>query len=68
MKIQTEEGIAESLPLSDIQQNTFWVKVLVYVVAILTLLGWSFFIYLLWVTMYIIENDVINNVVAKCVC
>ena len=44
MKIKTRKGIAEGMPLSDLQKNTFWVRMVVFSV----LLWWITFIILLW--------------------
>tara|TARA_R100001530_G_C4234841_1_gene133681 strand:- start:266 stop:448 length:183 start_codon:yes stop_codon:yes gene_type:complete len=60
MKLKTDDGIAEPMPLSDIQRNN----------RILTALGLilsGFFFYLFWLTYYVIKNNVLNNIVANCV-
>ena len=60
MKLKTDDGIAEPMPLSDIQRNN----------RILTALGLillGFFFYLFWLTYYVIKNNVLNNIVASCV-
>jgi len=60
VKLKTDDGIAESMPLSDIQRNN----------SILTALGLIlsvFFFYLFWLTYYVIKNNVLNNIVASCV-
>lgn len=56
MKIKTKDGIAEPLPLSDIQINNRWLKVIGFTMFL-------FFIYLIWLTYYIISNNVVNNII-----
>ena len=60
MNLKTKNGLAEPMPLSDIQENNRWLKA----VAVILLL---FFAYLIWLTYYVIANNVLNNVVARCV-
>ena len=71
MEIRTEAGIANPMPLSDLQQYNMrlayqskWLKFGVIVVAIL---GFAFLLLALWLIWYSITNDVINNIVAHCV-
>ncbi len=61
MEIKTEDGIGKGMPLSDIQKNNRLLNRLV-------ILGWAAFAYLIIMTIYIIYNNVLNNIVAKCVC
>lgn len=44
-----------------LDKNTLWLKLLVLVIFCLLL-------YILWLTYYVISNNVINNVVARCIC
>ncbi len=59
MNIKTKNGIAEPLPLSDIQRNN---KILVVLTTIIA----GFLIYIIWLTWYIISRNVLNNIVARC--
>ena len=64
MKIKTNDGIAEAMPLSDIQKNNKLLKLLIFVIGILGSLS---LIYIFWLTNYIISNNVLNNIVANCI-
>ena len=46
MKIRTESGIAESMPLSDIQENNRWLKVLAISFALFVVLLIAFALWL----------------------
>ena len=54
MKIKTNDGIAEGMPLSDIQRNNKLLKGFL-------ILGIIIFAYVLFMTWYIIHNNVLNN-------
>ncbi len=58
MKIKTRAGTAEGMPLSDVQQYNKILNKLV-------VLGWLAFIYLVFMTGYVIYNNVLNNIVAS---
>ncbi|MEK6882253.1 MAG: hypothetical protein AABY22_21725 [Nanoarchaeota archaeon] len=60
MKIITKDGVAEPLFLSDIQINNRWLKALAVTMFL-------FFVYVIWLTYYIIQNNVLNNIVARCI-
>ena len=60
MRIKTKGGIAEPLELSDIQFNNRWLKVIAFSLFL-------FFCYVIWLTYYVISNNVVNNIVAKCI-
>ena len=60
MKIKTNEGIAEGMPLSDIQRNNKLLRGFL-------ILGILIFAYVLFMTWYIIYFGVVNNIVARCV-
>ena len=59
LRIKTKDGVAEPLSLSDIQINNRWLKLL----AVTMLL---FFVYVIWLTIYVIRNNILNNIVANC--
>ena len=59
MKIRTKDGIGEALPLTDIQMNNRIINFLAWILLL-------FFIYLIWLTWYIIHYGVVNNIVARC--
>lgn len=61
MEIKTEDGISKPLPMSDIQRNN-------KLVGRLILLGWIGFAYLIVMTLYIIYNNVVGNIISRCVC
>ena len=61
MKLKTPAGIAEPMPLSDLQQNNKKLNNIFY-------LGIVGFIYLLLMTGYIIMNDVLGNVLRTLGC
>ena len=64
MKIRTNEGIGEPMPLSDLQENNLiFRKMIKYGV----ILGYLVLIYVILMTYYIIHYNVINNIVARCV-
>jgi len=63
VKLQTEGGIAEPLPLSDIQENNRLLRRLVNAIIAISAIG---FIYLFWLTYYLIKNNVVNNIVRAC--
>jgi len=72
MDILTEKGIAKPMPLSDIQEYNErlayqgkWLKAAVIVIGSL---GTSFLLLILWLIYYVIHNNVLNNIVARCVC
>ncbi len=67
MQIKTNKGIGLGMPQTDLQQNTLWTQVLVWVVGFMALVFFLFLIYLLWLTSYIIENNVVNNYIAACI-
>ena len=60
MTIKTNDGIAEGMPLSDIQINNKMLKGFL-------ILGIIIFAYVLFMTWYIIHFGVVNNIVARCV-
>ena len=45
MNIKTEDGIGTPLPLTDIQQNTRWLKVLIIMIVLLILFIIGIFLY-----------------------
>lgn len=59
MKIKTQDGISEAMPLSDIQVNNRMLKSISWIM-------FFFFIYLIWLTYYVISRNVVNNIVARC--
>ena len=61
MQIKTKNGIAESMPLSDIQRNNQLLNKLIY-------LGWAALVYIIFMTLYIMYYNVIGNIITKCVC
>ncbi len=61
MKLRTKEGLAEPMPLSDIQRNNRLLNRLIY-------LGYVAFIYIVVMTTYIIYNNVVNNILAAISC
>lgn len=42
-----------------LDKNTFWTRIVAIVLA-------GILIYILWITWYVIHNNVVNNVVARC--
>ena len=66
MKINTQDGIAEGLPLSDIQQNTRWLKRIFY----LGIIGFIILAFLIWYAKY--HNlvsyplNIMNGVIEAC--
>jgi hypothetical protein len=63
MKLLTKQGIAQGVPLSDIQEYNLRLK---WITLTLGSIGSAFFLYLIWVTWYIIHNHVLNNIVQRC--
>lgn len=63
MKIKTIGGIAEPMPLTDLQENNLiFRKMIKYAVV----LGYLLFFYVVFMTFYIIHNNVLNNIVLRC--
>ena len=58
MKIQTPFGLGEGMPMTDIQRNTFWLRILAIGVL-------SMFVFLVFMTWYIMHFDVVNTIVAE---
>ena len=67
MHLITKDGKAEPMPLSDLQENNRLMKKLKSRIEILAALGIIVVIYVLAMTWYIIDNNVVNNIVASCV-
>lgn len=61
LRIKTPEGLGEGMPLTDIQQNTKAIRMLAGAIL-------SWFLLAVWLIWYIINNNVINNIVANCIC
>ena len=61
MQIKTPNGIAEPMPLSDIQQNNKQLNRLI-------ILGYLAFGYLIVMTTYIIYNNVLGNIIKTIGC
>lgn len=66
MKIHTNQGIAEPMPASDLQINNKLLKILVVCVALVGVVITFMLVYIIWLTDYIISNNVVNNIVANC--
>ncbi len=64
MKIQTPNGEAQGMPLSDIQQNTKSMKLLAISLSVAASVV---LVYILWLTNYIIKYDVIGNILRACI-
>jgi len=63
MQIKTEKGIAESMPLSDLQENNILIrKYFKYFVIWLYILLALIIMFLI----YIKKNNILNNIVANC--
>ena len=60
MKLKTKDGLGIGFPQTDLQRNNQILLALVIIMFIWTLIG-------LWLIYYIMENNVINNIVAACV-
>ena len=50
-----------------LDKNTFWIKIMVISLSFIGTIFLLFFIYILWLTNYIIKNNVINNFIANCI-
>lgn len=50
-----------------LDENTKWTKFLVWAVGFMGIWLFMFFLYIIWLTVYIIKNNVINNIVGACV-
>ena len=72
MQIKTPEGIADPAPLSDIQEYNKRLKyhsaVLRFGITVGGVIGCMFLIIIVWLIWYIMANNVLNNIVARCVC
>ena len=51
----------------NLDKNTFWIKIMVISLSFIGTIFLLFFIYILWLTNYIIKNNVINNFIANCI-
>ena len=58
MFVKTKKGVAEGMPATDLQNNNTLIKRLLW-------LGWTVFLYVVIMTIYIIQNNVINNIVGS---
>ena len=67
MQIKNKKGIGQGMPQTDLQQNTLWTQILIWVVGFMAVVFFLFLIYTLWLTSYIIENNVVNNYIAACI-
>lgn len=56
--LKTKKGVGEGMPLTDLQQYNKTLKKLVW-------LSWTVFLYVVIMTIYIIQNNVVNNIVAN---
>ena len=77
MEIKTRNGLAEGLPLSDIQENNVLLQYNTEAIldrnriekariVVLGIVGTGLLIYILWLTYYVMRWDVVNNVVRAC--
>ena len=64
MRVKTKGGVAEPMPLSDLQENNLIFRKMIKWGIIL---GYLFFFYLVMMTIYIIRYNVVNNIVSTCV-
>lgn len=67
MEIKTPEGIGEGRPLTDIQEYNRQLKINNYVLGLIMGALWFGGFILLWLIWYIIDKNVLNNIVARCV-
>jgi len=68
MNIQTEEGIAKPMPLSDIQENNRRLKNLERQQLLSNIRGYLWLALVISLLIYTKLNNILNNIVAKCVC
>lgn len=62
MEYKDENGnIMYGYSQQSLDKNTFWTKCLVIVFLLLLL-------YIVWITHYVISNNVVNNIVSRCIC
>ena len=71
MKLKTEDGTAEPMPLSDIQINnerisrqTIWLKRLVYILFLAIILATLTFWWIIW---KVLSSGTVNHYIAACV-
>ena len=57
---KSSEGVAEPQALSDVQQYNKALKFIGYVM-------FCFFLYLVWLTYYVISHNVLNNIIGRCI-
>ena len=67
MQISTPEGIGEGTPLTDIQEYNRQLKINNAVLGLIMGAIWSGVLVLLWLIWYIMDKNVLNNIVASCV-
>ena len=64
MEIQTEEGIAKPMPLSDLQINNQRLKALEKQQILANLRGYLWLVLVIALLIYIKYNNIVNNIVA----
>jgi predicted nucleic acid-binding Zn ribbon protein len=67
MQIKTEEGIAEPLPLSDIQTNNKLLESLLLEQKHKNLISMLWILIFILLMLYLKLNNVVNNIVSNCI-
>jgi|OM-RGC.v1.035383217 phage shock protein PspC (stress-responsive transcriptional regulator) len=67
MKIRTNAGIAEGMPLSDAQRYDKAVKIIKLAIAVFGSLGLWFLAILIWIIWKVLSSGAVNNYIASCV-